>query len=1793
MIRVRLRHELSPEQSQHGDSDDVLNIKVIHFSIHNDDGNPSSVNIKQHCGRRSYALRWKPCQGVSSKLNQPDHSLIPAESDSLPHVHAQDFREGAYLTEPSFSLTTMENINLPHTLGDYSRPSHEGYRNAIELPDGNNVVPLFSYTIRLQYQGESLFKAWTRFADLFQKVLHRATASTVIDFKKAKIVVGEGITSMDGIGARPPYYVKKDFMDYHLPGEWEIARDAELNPFNDVLVFRKMVEFLGAIPINLKGNMDCSCSCVDGILIDALGQLKLTQASGHKDPYEENSVSLACDLLALAELFNHVEGNTENGNVPIVTKTIDGKKTIIPPTSVEKKAQKRAELKARNTLLMALPNEHQLKLNSYRDAKTLMQAIENRFGGNIATKKTLKNLFKRQYKNFAASSTEVIEKTYERIQKLISQLEMHGERNKPEIETLSLDDLFNNPKSYESEVMRTSSTTTNSHNVAFMSSSGTNSTTRAVNTAYGVNTVSTQGVADSSTTVENLKEMDLRWNIAMLTMRARRFLNNIGRKLNMANKERIRFDKSKVECFNCHKRGNFTRECKGNPQQDLKDKGMIDSGCFRRMIGNISYLIDYEEINEGFVAFGGNSKRRKITRKGKIRTGKLDFEDAYFVKELKFNLFSVSQMRDKKNIILFTDTACVVLSPDFKLTDESHVLLKVPRKNNMYIVDLKNMYYLVVIDDFSRFSWVFFLATKDETSEILKIFITCIENLIDLRVKVIRCDNGTKFKNMVMNQFCEMKSIKREFSVARTPQQNGVVERKNRTLIEAARTMLANLKFPTTFWAEAVNTACYVQNRVLVIKPRNKTPYELFLGRKHALIFMRPFGCLVTILNIIDHLSKFDGKANEGFFVGYSTNSKAFRVFNNRTRIVEDNMHVKFSENSPNIEGSGPNWLFDIDTLTRSMNYKPVVAGNQSNDSAGIKACDNVGKTKVETIPNKDYILLPLWTQDPPFSSSSKDFPGVGFKPSGEEEKKDIKDRGNEDSEVPSTEEPRVNQENDVNVNNTNNINTVSPTDNADGIEDNAVNENIVYGCVDDLNMPDLEEISRFNDAENDDSGADRNNLDIYFQVSLIPTTRIHKDYPFNQVIGDLQSATQTRQMTKNLEEYGFVSTTLKQRTSHKDLQNCLLVCFLSQEEPKNVVQALKDPSWIEATQEELLQFKLQEVWTLVELPNRKRAIGTKWVFRNKKDERVRLFLAYALFKDFVVYHMNVKSDFLYGKIKEEVYVCQPPGFEDLDFPDRVYKVEKALYGLHQTPELVQVYVDDIIFGSTRKDKCTEFEKMIHKKFQMSSMRELAFFLGLQVKQKEDRIFISQDKYVNEILNRFDFFDVKTASTPMETHKILLKDEKGDDVDEHLYRYMIGSLMYLTSSRPDIMFAYPKDSPLDLVAYTDNDYARAGLDRKSTTGGCQFLGCRLISWQCKKQIVVANSTTEAEKHKSRKTKRKDTELPQTSVPIERVTDEVVNKKMDDILERATTTATSFDAEQDRGNISKTQSKATPNEPRSSGTSSGGGYRHQDTMGDTIAQTRSENVSKFSNDPLLAGVNTPRSGEDSLKLTELMELYTNLQQRVFDLETTKTSQAQEITSLKKKIEIVEKKRRSRTHGLKRLYKVGLSARVKSFADEESLDKDIFGVNDQDDTLMFDADKDLQGEEVVVEKEVAGRDVSVVKEVNDPSIATSVTSTTTTAATTSTISVDEITLSKEDIHAKVDVDYKLEERLHAKEQEQLTDAEKTKLFMEFMEKRRKFFAAKRTVEKRNKLPTKAQQRSIMNTYLNDMDGWKLRD
>ncbi|GJX27432.1 putative ribonuclease H-like domain-containing protein [Tanacetum coccineum] len=902
----------------------------------------------------------------------------------------------------------------------------------------------------------------------------------------------------------------------------------------------------------------------------------------------------------------------------------------------------------------------------------------------------------------------------------------------------------------------------------------------------------------------------------------------------------------------------------GNPQ--MNDKGFKFDG--------------------GYVTFGGGAYGGRITGKGTLKTNNLDFEDVYFVNELKFNLFSFSRMCDKKNYVLFTDTKCLALSPDFKLPDENQILLRIPRKDNMYSFDMQNIvpkenltclvakattdesmlwhrrlghinfkninklvkenlvrglplkhsendqtcvaclkgkqhkascktkilnpitkplfmlymdlfgltfvssimhkkYCLVITDDYSRFTWVFFLATKDETSEILKNFIKEIENLVDKKVKIIRYDNRTELKNKVMDDFCKEK-------------------------------------------------------------------------------------------------------------------------------------------------------------------------GTISNESAGIQEDLNAGTFSRQKGSIKDCIVMPIWKDASYFDSSTMNV--------NDGEPKSFADNPN----------PGVNIVSPVVNSIISPVNTASPKD--------------MLGADHTLEAAHTEIIN-----DSDEPEVELGNILSSYIVPTTPYTRINKDHPLDNVIGDIQSSVQIRRSTS---QQGFLSAVYEEKT-HEDLHTCLFSCFLSQEEPKRVSKALSDSAWVEAMQEELLQFKLQKVWILVDLPKGKRPIGVKWIFKNKTDERgivirnkERLVAQGHTQEEGIDYD---DSAFLYGTIEEEVYVCQPPGFEDPDFPDKVYKVVTALYGLHQAPRawyetlakylldngfqrgkidptlfikrqkgeilLVQVYVDDIIFGSTKKEMCNEFEKFMKDKFQMSSMGELTFFLGLQ-----------------------------SASTPIDLKKPLVKDGDADDVDVHLYRSMIGSLMYLITSRPDIMFAvcacarfqvtpktshliavkrifrylkgkptlglwYPRDSPFELVAYSDSDYGGAIQDRKSTTKGCQFLGNRLISWQCKKQSVVATSTTEAEyvaaasccgqvlwiqnqlldymynfmntvihidnnsiiciienpvKHQKTKhieirssyKRGRDTKVPQSGGPLLKVGDEAVHKELGDRIERAATTASSKDAEQD-------------------------------------------------------------------------------------------------------------------------------------------------------------------------------------------------------------------------------------------------------------------------------------------------------
>ncbi|GJT99554.1 putative ribonuclease H-like domain-containing protein [Tanacetum coccineum] len=795
---------------------------------------------------------------------------------------------------------------------------------------------------------------------------------------------------------------------------------------------------------------------------------------------------------------------------------------------------------------------------------------------------------------------------------------------------------------------------------------------------------------------------------------------------------------------NCNSGSNFVRT--DHPLKNMEDRGIFDSGCSAHMTGNKDHLDDFEECKGGSVTFGGS--KGYITGKGRIRVGNLEFDSVSFVKELgHFNLFSISQICDKQHKVLFTETECLVVSPDFKMPDENQILLKVPRQHNMYSFDMKTpaptkdyacliakatsdesklwhrrlghinfknlnklvkgnlvrglpskvfrndhtcvacqkgkqhkasckaklertiteplhtlhmdlfgptsvksinhaSYCLVITDDCTRFSWVFFLATKDETSGILQNFIRQIENQLNHRVKIIRSDNGTEFKNRDMLEFCGNKGIKQEYSNARTPQQNGVAERMNMTLIEAARTMLADSLLPTTFWAEAVSTACYIFNRVRVTKPQNKTPYELLFGHKPIISYIRPFGCHVTILDTLSVLGKFDGKCDEGFLVGYSLNSKAFRVYNLVTKKVEVNLHVKFLEEKPNVKGVGTlqtpyaNAYAEEDEAEELI----VVPTEAKHTAVKVELRKSSTNSKAEEFLTE---LQNLKTQEKEAypTGISEDTPEIlAFRRELDElAQKHLR-------EVPKNK-----------ATSTTSVNSGSGPVNSQ------------HADQDDSDMPELTIFNKpqkgiFDEASYDDEGMvhDFNNLPTEVAVSPILTLRIHNIHPQSQIFGDPKSSVQIR-------------SKVQQHSGAHALQNVM------------------NP--------------------LSRLPYGAKVIGTNGVYRKQKGMKRGVVVRYKG-------RLGQAS-----QTDEEVYVSQPPGFVDPDHPKKVYK-------------------------------CDKFEALMKGRFQMSSMGELIFFLGLQVKQKTDGLFISQDKYVADLLKKFDLASLKTAITPMETKMALTKMRK-------------------------------------------------------------------------------------------------------------------------------------------------------------------------------------------------------------------------------------------------------------------------------------------------------------------------------------------------------------------------------------------------------------------------------------------------
>nr|GEW46961.1 hypothetical protein [Tanacetum cinerariifolium] len=991
---------------------------------------------------------------------------------------------------------------------------------------------------------------------------------------------------------------------------------------------------------------------------------------------------------------------------------------VIELVTTEDMQKRRNDVKARTTLLFALPDEHQLRFNKYKTAQELWAAILKTFGGNEATKKTKKNQLKQQYGNFKAEGKETLEQTFNRLQAIVSHLDfmdveieqddLHQNfltslapewlmytivwRNRSDLDTMSLDDLYNHLKVYMANEE-------DNHVLVADEEAPTEFALMAKS--------SSENEVEARLVEFKNKEIKFCKNIRGLEFKVESKDNRIERLtkgLKELKKEKEGLDSkltgfksaskdldtlleshSKVETVRkpSVKYAEMYRNTTKSPKNVIDDKGYWDTGFSQHMTGNISYLSDYEPYDVSFGQGGG-----KITGKGIIKT------------------------------------ECIMLGRDFKLKYYTNVLLRTPRQHNMYSIDLNNIVphkdltFLVakastdecmlwhrrlghlnfkIMNKLVRHNLVRGLPSKCFEND--HTYVACLKgkqhkascktklvHSVSKPLHTLRMDRfgptfvsslNHKWYCLVVTDDFSRKGIKREFSKARTPQQNGVAERRNRTLIEAAITMLVDAKLLVTFWAEAVNTACYVQNRILVNKSQNKTPYELFNGRTPTIGFLKPFGCHVMILNTLDNLGKFDAKGDEG-------------------------------TTSTNFSGTKDAASQDVKKDVSSLRY------------IALPNCENSNPTATSTNPLADHMETLTVETSIPTVSSHVPTACLNDSPEPSSDTRLISKRVTSQDDTPSLD----------------NILTLS-------------------------NM--FEDILGVSTNTGDSHGveADLGNMENNISASPTPTFRIHKDHPKSQIIGLVDTPVQTRTKSKEMEEQSFIAS-IHHNTNPNLLQFCLFSCFLSQEETKNIFDALKDPSWVLKNKKDERGIVIRNKARLVAQGHtQEEGIDYEEVFAPvARIEAIRLFFAYVSLMGFIVYQMDVKSAFLYGTIDEEVYVMQPPGFQDPEFPARVYKVEKAIhYLLEGTEEISYLFKG-----------------------------ELNFFLGLQVQQKKDVIFLSQDKYVGDILKKFRYSDVRSANTPMDKENPWGKDETGKDVDLHLYRSMIGSLMYLTASRPDIMF---------------------------------------------------------------------------------------------------------------------------------------------------------------------------------------------------------------------------------------------------------------------------------------------------------------------------------------------------------------------------------------------------------------------
>ncbi|GJU63830.1 retrovirus-related pol polyprotein from transposon TNT 1-94 [Tanacetum coccineum] len=852
---------------------------------------------------------------------------------------------------------------------------------------------------------------------------------------------------------------------------------------------------------------------------------------------------------------------------------------------------------------------------------------------------------------------------------------------------------------------------------------------------------------------------------------------------------------------------------------------IVDSGCTKHMTGNLTLLCNFVEKYLGTVHFG-NDQFAPILGYGDLVQGNITINRVYYVEGLNHNLFSVGQFCDADLEVAFRKSTCFVrdlqgndlltgnrgsdlytislqettsstpiclmakasptqawlwhrrlshLNFDYiNLLSKKDVVIGLPKlkyvkdqlcsscevskakrssfktktvpsskgRLNLLHMDLcgplrvasinGKKYILVIVDDYSRYTWTLFLRSKDETPEVLKDFLTMIQWNLQAPVISVRTDRGTEFLNKTLHAFFKEEGIEHQTSTPRTPEQNG---------------------------AEAIPTACYTQNRSIIISTHEKTAYHIINDRKPSIKHLHIFCCTCYLTRDGENLDKMKEKGDPCILVGYSTQSKGYHVYNKRTRLIVESIHLRFDEIKEMTETSVAN-------DTSGLAPQRQKASDYDN-SGPIPQLQNVSPSADTTVPSQqelDLLFGPLYDE---FFNACTSSVNNSSSPIDNSKQQDTPPTTNN----PSSTEPST----------PTNVNAEENNDNQ--AEDTQFQQDEFFNPF----CTPVREI-----AESSSRNIDNSNMHTFYQP-YDSKYRWTKDHSLEQVHGNPSKPVQTRR------------------------------------------QLATDPEMSKGyAQEEGIDF--EESFAPV-----------------ARLEAVWIFVAYAAHKSFPIYQMDVKTSFLNGPLKEEVYVAQPDGFVDPSHPEKVYHftkgtIDPTLFTIRYGEDilLLQIYVDDIIFGSTNPKFSKRFEKLMHSRFEMSLMGEMKFFLGLQIHQSPRGIFINQAKYALKILKKYGMEKCDTVGTPMATKPKLDADLSGKLIDQTDYRSKIGSLMYLTSSRPDIVQAYPKDSGFELTAFSDADHAGCIDTRKTTSMGIQFLDDKLVSWMSKMQDCTAMSSAEAE-----------------------------------------------------------------------------------------------------------------------------------------------------------------------------------------------------------------------------------------------------------------------------------------------------------------------------------------------------------